>query len=280
MEKVKVISFIFLLFIVLPTPSWAMSQCMESINFIEEYPVIFKGRVVSVEDNVEIKKLHDKIIDVLEGLRETRGEEGEAAYIWTTMFMGDPTITKFEVLETYKGILPMEVQLYHASKTLRGEPRRGGVSYKVGQTYVMLADIAQENRFTPGRCDSYYIPDSKNLNLRKINNLKSKTEQLEKERQLSQGSIDAVIKKAQFLERINDFLNLEKLYTEALKTYVDAPNQSRFQKGLQQALSLKEAYFEEQKNKNMFYVSAEFYDEGLLSSMENSFHELFDGAED
>lgn len=257
-------------------PTWAMN-CVAPYNMVEVYPVIFKGRVSSIIDNPELKEVHDKIVDMFEVLRDKHGEKGYGSYIWATMFMGDPKITTFDVIETYKGVLPKEIQIYHAAETLRGEPRRGGVSYDLGETYIIFADVNENNRYMPSACGTHYKPDSENRHVTQIRGVRDQIDALNTSINSAPKNVQLILKKAEILEGIQDFQRLENLYAEALKTFED---DDMLRKGLERAVKQKKAYLEKQSQRDGLYHSPINNKDEILSITEQTFLNFMNEMDD
>lgn len=252
-----------------------MSRCMEPENLIEEYPVIFKGRVIQTGMNQDLKEPFEQLMEEIEGLRDNNGEAGRAAYIWAFMFMGDPQVTEFEVVETYKGLLPNRIKLYHRLNSLRGE-KKGvvGASYKTGESYVVMANVNDLHHHTSSSCDTYFHPHENDRKLEEIFNLKHKLDKLNKNVAENPNSAQHALARAEHLEDIKDFQRAEALYKIGIDKYkADLTALKAFEGGLSRTTELKNIYLGQQKNKDLFYVTLEQFQEASHVFKE-SFNEL------
>ncbi len=203
-QSALIIAFLFLNY---SGNAIAMS-CNKYDNDVKEYPVIFKGRVISTTTlkAPPMEKLSK------EGFTE------ETAGIW----FGKSQSTKFQVIEGYKGGLGSEVEIFHQSESVVG------VSYKDGETYIIFARKEKDGHIGTGNCSPEYIvtelekSDKPPLGFLQIETFKAKENEFKAMIENQPNRPDLYLDQANFYESYNDYPEAEKAYKRGIEKNFDS----------------------------------------------------------
>ena len=191
----KKIFLIILTLIATPNYANAMS-CAQQDDKVKEYPVIFKGTVISTE---EIKNVTAQPRSPLEGVSAN---------------------TSFKILETYKGNIKDITIIKHTIKSPIGG---GATTYKAGETYLIYARESEgKDHYLVGGCTPRLIISSlkkymdKRLisNLLELENFKSTTKSYNKLIAQYPNHPLLYLKQAEFYEEYKDYKNALKSYSQ------------------------------------------------------------------
>lgn len=189
--------------------------CVKYANAVKAFPVIFKGKVISTNTlkqprNVEMGSI---------GSMTAPGNlaDKKLADLWIGKFQS----TKFQVIESYKGNLASEVEVFHQSESMMG------TSYKDGETYLIFARRDKDGRVATGNfCDPKYIFSESEKNDKQPRGLQlqtfiAKAKEFDAMIANQHDRPDLYLEQAKFYEDYADYPSAEKAYKIGIKKNFD-----------------------------------------------------------
>ncbi|MFA7276673.1 MAG: pentapeptide repeat-containing protein [Pseudobdellovibrionaceae bacterium] len=208
MISLKKLSSLFFsaLFLIYTGGANAMT-CMEYDNDIKAFPVIFKGKVISTTTLEQPRNVEMGSIASMTAPGNLADKK--LADLWIGKFQ----FTKFQVIESYKGNLGSEVEIFHQSESMMG------TSYKERETYLIFARRDKDGRVGIGNfCDPKYIfselekNDKQPLGFLQLQTFKAKAKEFEAMIANQHNRPDLYLEQAKFYEDYTDYPSAEKAY--------------------------------------------------------------------
>lgn len=190
--------------------------CIKYDNVIKAFPVIFKGKVISTTTLEQPRNVEMGSIASMTAPGNLADKK--LADLWVGKFQS----TKFQVIESYKGDLGSEVEVFHQSESVMG------TSYKDGETYLIFARKGKDGHVGTGNfCDPKYTlneldkNDKQPLAFLQLQTFKAKAKEFESMIAHQPDRSDLYLEQAKFYEDYTDYSSAEKAYKIGIKKNFD-----------------------------------------------------------
>lgn len=211
-RKLKVLTIIAFLFAFSDTANAMSCMPVESRSgVVKEFPIIFKGEVVSTHTVSDEIYPGDDLFD------RTEAGGGYPVYLWA----GKQQSTQFKVIESYKGNLESHVNIFHQFEG------GGGIWYYPGETYIIFAKYDAEGRSATQFCDpKYRVKYFENKDvlpslLVEIKNYKLKVQEFVTRTVSEDKYVDFYLEQINFYESNGDYPRAEHAYKVLMEKNFD-----------------------------------------------------------